>query len=370
MMTSAAALAPRPASSHEVQFYSDDHALAGVVASSIRAGLANGHGAIVIATPEHRAQVAARLGGDGVDVAALTASGQLIMADAAATLALFMDVDRPDAIRFARSVGALVTDACRRFHGITAYGEMVDLLTAAGDHESTRVLETLWTSLLAGLPVQLLCGYRMDRFDRGDAVTPFRHVCDAHTAIHLDGEDPSEKWTPAQRRVVAGLRQQARALRGEADERQRAERELQDFFDHAVVGFHWVAGDGTILRANQAELELLGYRRDEYVGRNIREFHVDPDAIADILRRLKSGETLREYPARVRRKDGTVKEVRITSNVNWQDQRFVHTRCFTRDVTQTVDYLEGLLEGFVAYDADWVMTYMNAAVERILGRRP
>ena len=34
-----------------------------------------------------------------------------------------------------------------------------------------------------------------------------------------------------------------------------------------------------------------------------------------------------------------------------------------------VDYLEGLLEGFVAYDGDWVMTYMNAAAERLLGRR-
>ena len=34
-----------------------------------------------------------------------------------------------------------------------------------------------------------------------------------------------------------------------------------------------------------------------------------------------------------------------------------------------VDYLEGLLEGFVAYDDDWVMTYMNAAAERLLNRR-
>jgi PAS domain S-box-containing protein len=34
-----------------------------------------------------------------------------------------------------------------------------------------------------------------------------------------------------------------------------------------------------------------------------------------------------------------------------------------------VDYLEGLLEGFVAYDGDWVMTYMNAAAERLLNRR-
>jgi PAS domain S-box-containing protein len=37
--------------------------------------------------------------------------------------------------------------------------------------------------------------------------------------------------------------------------------------------------------------------------------------------------------------------------------------------SQTVDYLEGLLEGFVAYDENWVMTYINAAGERLLGRR-
>jgi len=36
---------------------------------------------------------------------------------------------------------------------------------------------------------------------------------------------------------------------------------------------------------------------------------------------------------------------------------------------QAVDYLEGLLEGFVAYDERWVMTYMNSAAERLLGRR-
>src|SRR4051812_36028448 len=34
-----------------------------------------------------------------------------------------------------------------------------------------------------------------------------------------------------------------------------------------------------------------------------------------------------------------------------------------------VDYLEGLMEGFVAYDASWKMTYINASAERILGRK-
>jgi len=37
--------------------------------------------------------------------------------------------------------------------------------------------------------------------------------------------------------------------------------------------------------------------------------------------------------------------------------------------SQAVDYLEGLLEGFVAYDENWVMTYINATGERLLGRR-
>ena len=37
--------------------------------------------------------------------------------------------------------------------------------------------------------------------------------------------------------------------------------------------------------------------------------------------------------------------------------------------TDARDFLEGLMEGFVAYDQDWRMTYMNAAGERILGRK-
>ena len=159
------------------------------------------------------------------------------------------------------------------------------------------------------------------------------------------------------------------------------EREFREFseFETVAVPVHFVGPDGTILRANRAELDLLGYSRDEYLGRNIAQFHVDAAAIADILHRLTAGETLHEYPARLRCKDGSIKDVRIDSNVRWEDGRFLHTRCFTRDVsperqlgelqTRTADYLEGLMEGFVAYDQDWVMTYINGAGEALLGRQ-
>ena len=113
-----------------------------------------------------------------------------------------------------------------------------------------------------------------------------------------------------------------------------SERELADFFENATVGLHWVGPDGTILRANRAELELLGYEREEYVGRHIAEFHADQEVIGEILRCLSAGEALRDFPSRLRCKDGTVKDVLIDSSVLWEGDRFVHTRCFTRDVTE------------------------------------
>jgi PAS domain S-box-containing protein len=121
--------------------------------------------------------------------------------------------------------------------------------------------------------------------------------------------------------------------RSEGELRQR-ERELTDFFENATVGLHWVGADGKIIWANRAELELLGYTREEYIGRHISEFHDDQETIGDILRRLAGGEELHGYEARLRAKDGSVRHVAINSNVYWKDGEFVHTRCFTRDITE------------------------------------
>src|SRR5919106_868431 len=84
------------------------------------------------------------------------------------------------------------------------------------------------------------------------------------------------------------------------------DRELKACLDHAAEGLPFVGPDGTILWANQTELDLLGYSREEYIGHNISEFHVDPPVIADILARLTRGETLLNYEARLRRKDGSI----------------------------------------------------------------
>jgi PAS domain S-box-containing protein len=111
------------------------------------------------------------------------------------------------------------------------------------------------------------------------------------------------------------------------------ESEFRDFVQNAVVPMHWVGADGTILWANKAELALLGYSWNEYVGRPIAEFHADQGAIEDILGRLGKREDLQGYRAKLRCKDGSTRVVRIYSNVFAERNEFVHTRCFTIDVT-------------------------------------
>jgi PAS domain S-box-containing protein len=123
--------------------------------------------------------------------------------------------------------------------------------------------------------------------------------------------------------------------REEAERAQlRNEAQLTDFFENSAIALHWVGPDGIVLRVNQAELDMLGYTREEYEGHRLAEFHADQDLIEDILTRLAAGEVFQDYEARLRCKDGGLKHVRVNSSVYREDGRFIHTRCFTRDITE------------------------------------
>jgi PAS domain S-box-containing protein len=118
-------------------------------------------------------------------------------------------------------------------------------------------------------------------------------------------------------------------------ELRRKQRELEDYFENSVIGLHWVGPDGTILWANKAEMNLLGYSPEEYIGQHIAKFHADSGAINDILCRLGKNEKLHGYEARLKCKDGSLRDVLINSSVLWdENNNFVHTRCFTLDVTE------------------------------------
>jgi two-component system sensor histidine kinase VicK len=113
--------------------------------------------------------------------------------------------------------------------------------------------------------------------------------------------------------------------------------DLSDFIEQGAMPLHWVDGSGTIIWANRAELDMLGYTSEEYLGQPISRFHADDHIIGDILDRLAADETITNYPARLICKNGAVKDVLINSNVKRENGEFIHTRCFTRDVSAVIE---------------------------------
>ena len=191
--------------------------------------------------------------------------------------------------------------------------------------------------------------------DRSEAM---RRVIHALTSGKFEGEwrtvwpDGSTHWLAGRATVLRdesgkplklfGVNIDVTESKQKEEALRRAERELREFLENANVAMHWVGPDGRIIWANQTELDLLGYTHQEYIGHHLSEFHLEQGILQDLLGRLSRGDTLQDYAARLRCKDGSVRDVLINSNVLWEDGRFIHTRCFTRDITERKQTEEAL----------------------------
>ena len=157
----------------------------------------------------------------------------------------------------------------------------------------------------------------------------------------------------------------------------RSEQELNDFFERASVGLQWIGPDGIILRVNQAELDLLGYDHEEYAGQSISKFYADHGVADNLLQRLHAGEVLNNFEARLRCKNGATKHVLINANVLRENGNFIHSRCFTRDITDrkaaeaAQAYLAAIVESsddaIIGTTLDGVILSWNSGAARMYG---
>jgi len=109
--------------------------------------------------------------------------------------------------------------------------------------------------------------------------------------------------------------------------------EASSFLESAAEPVHIVSAQGIIVWANQKELDLLGYTAAEYVGHHISEFYADLFTINDVLCRLIYNQEVINYPAELKRKDGSTVSVLLSTNIYVKNGKFIHTRCFTRDIS-------------------------------------
>jgi PAS domain S-box-containing protein len=326
-----------PDSQHLVRFYHDDQLLAEEISQHLLDALAHQGAAIMIATPERVEAVVAMLR----DQAQPAMLERLVTLDAASMLARLMVDGWPDAQRFDSVIGELVRRTGIDAASLHAYGEMVALLCADGHYDAAVRLEQLWNDLACEAKFFLFCAYPWRLFPTAELANNFARICQEHD--HACSEhQPSKGVVSAQEQfALLDRERKAFALEAEVARREQAERQaaaseadFSDFLDNAAEGIHRVGPDGIILWANQAELSLLGYQREEYVGHHIADFHVDQPVIEQILDTLLSGATVYDQPARLRCRDGSIRHVTIHSNGRFDHGKLSYTRCFTRDATE------------------------------------
>jgi hypothetical protein len=174
---------------HSVHFYDGEQALITRLRGVVATGLEMGNSVLIVATEEHRRELAKALTKRGVDMASYERKGVFVACDARETLATFMVDGRPDRARFLSSVGTLLADAKRAARssgqGLTVFGEMVAVLWEEGNRIAAFELETFWNDLLNDRAFHLHCAYPRSGFAPRDH-DGMAAICDVHS--HVIGE--------------------------------------------------------------------------------------------------------------------------------------------------------------------------------------
>ena len=161
--------------------------------------------------------------------------------------------------------------------------------------------------------------------------------------------------------------------------------ELAELYDQAPVGYHTVDANGVISQINATELHLLGYERDEVVGKvsalTLFAPHFQPTAQARLASMLR-GEPLQSQDAEMRRKDGQPVHVRLSSTpILGRDGTLIGARTAVMDISD-MKALEASLDeqqainqaiihsspnGIILYKADGQCVLANESAARMIG---
>lgn len=117
---------------------------------------------------------------------------------------------------------------------------------------------------------------------------------------------------------------------------QRAATEIQDLYDGAPAGYHSVDADGRFVQVNQTELDWLGYRRDELLGRSFVDLLTPASAerFAAIFPTFLESGRVKDVEYDLVRRDGSILPVLLNATaIRDADGGFVMSRTSLVDIS-------------------------------------